>query len=79
MTAQHAFEQIEQQLSDNIENAEHEISKKTATRAETEQAKAEAEGDKAQTEADKAEDEKYLEETNPTTNTIKLANACYIA
>jgi len=64
MTAQHAFEQIEQQLSDNIENAEHEISKKTATRAETEQAKAEAEGDKAQTEADKAEDEKYLEETN---------------
>jgi len=63
MTAQHGFEQIVQQLSDNIENAEHEISKKTATRAETEQAKAEAEGDKAQTEADKAEDEKYLEET----------------
>jgi prefoldin subunit 5 len=63
MVAQHAFEDIMQQLTDNIENAEHEISKKTATRAETEQAKAEAEGDKAQTEADKAEDEAYLAET----------------
>merc|ERR1719359_1707916 len=61
--AQQAFEQIMQQLSDDIENAEFEISKKTKHRAETEAAKAEAEGDLAQTTADKEEDEKYLEDT----------------
>jgi ribosomal protein S15P/S13E len=59
---QHAFEQIMQQLTDNIENAEHEISKKTALRAETEQAKAEAEADLAETTAKRAEDQKYLDE-----------------
>merc|ERR1719159_837745 len=46
--AQQGFEQISQQLADNIENAEAEISKKTKHRAETQQAKADAEGDKAQ-------------------------------
>merc|ERR1740138_1982481 len=59
---QHAFEQIIQQLTDNIENAEHEIAKKTALRAQTEQDKADAESDKAETEAKRAEDQKYLDE-----------------
>jgi septal ring factor EnvC (AmiA/AmiB activator) len=62
LTRQHAFEQIMQQLTDNIENAEHEISKKTVDRAETEKEKAEAEGDLAATTAARAEDQKYLDE-----------------
>merc|ERR1719271_2048161 len=61
--AQQAFEQIFQQLADNIENAEFEIAKKTKHRAETEAAKAEAEGDLAQTTADRDEDQKYLDDT----------------
>merc|ERR1740138_930757 len=59
---QHAFDQIMQQLTDNIENAEHEIAKKTALRAKTEQDKADAEADKADTEAKRAADQKYLDE-----------------
>jgi hypothetical protein len=59
---QHAFEQIMQQLTDNIENAEYEISKKTTLRAQTEQEKADAEADKAATIAERAEDQKYLDE-----------------
>jgi len=62
LTSQHAFENMLQQLTDNIENAEHEISKKKQLRAETEEAKAEAEGDLAQTEKDRAEDQKYLDD-----------------
>jgi len=61
LVSQHAFENMLQQLTDNIENAEHEISKKKQLRAETEEAKAEAEGDLAQTEKDRAEDQKYLD------------------
>jgi len=61
MSAQHAFENMLQQLTDNIENAEHEIAQKKVLRAETEEAKAEAEGDLAQTEKDRAEDQKYLD------------------
>jgi hypothetical protein len=57
--AQQAFEQIMQMLSDSIENAEHEISKKTKGRADTQQLKAETEGDLKQTTADKDEDVKY--------------------
>jgi len=49
--AQQAYEQISQQLADDIENAEFEISKKTKHRADTEQNKAELEGDLAQTTA----------------------------
>jgi chromosome segregation ATPase len=63
MTAQHAFEDIAQQLKDNIENAEHEINKKTNLRADTQKNKASLEGEKAQAEADRAEDQKYLDET----------------
>merc|ERR1719331_2987627 len=51
-----------QQLADNIENAEHEIERKRAERAETEEKKAQAEGELAQTEADRAEDQKYLDD-----------------
>merc|ERR1719159_2032087 len=61
MKADHAFQQIMQQLTDNIEGAEHEISKKTALRAETQEAKAEAEGDLAQTTSDRDEDQEYLD------------------
>jgi hypothetical protein len=61
--AQQAYEQIRQQLADNIENAEFEISKKTKLRAETEQNKADLEGELAQTTADRDEDQKYLDDT----------------
>lgn len=62
LNAQHAFEQIFQQLTDNIENADHEIEKKTKLRAETAQAKADAEGERAQTTSDRDEDKRYLSE-----------------
>jgi len=61
--AQQAFEQIIQQLSDNVENANFEINKKTKHRAETQQSKADQEGDLAQTTADRDEDQKYLDDT----------------
>merc|ERR1719181_2259694 len=61
--AQQGFEQIMQQLSDNIENAEFEIAKKTKHRAQTQQNKADFEGDLAQTTADRDEDQKYLDDT----------------
>jgi sugar-specific transcriptional regulator TrmB len=61
--AQQGFEQIMQQLADNIENAEFEVAKKTKHRAQTQQGKAEAEGDLAQTTADRNEDQKYLDDT----------------
>merc|ERR1740138_969152 len=61
--AQQAFEQIFQQLADNIENAEFEINKKTKHRAEQQQSKADQEGDLAQTTADRDEDQKYLDDT----------------
>jgi len=61
--AQQAFEQIGQQLADNIENAQFEINKKTKHRAETQQNKADMEGDLAQTTADRNEDQKYLDDT----------------
>jgi len=61
--AQQGYEQIMQQMADNVENAEFEISKKTKLRAETEANKAELEGDLAQTTTDRDEDQKYLDET----------------
>merc|ERR1719352_2160849 len=61
--AQQGFEQIMQQLADNIENAEFEIAKKTKHRAQTQEEKAQAEGDLAQTTADRDEDQKYLDDT----------------
>jgi len=63
LKAQHAFAQIIQQLSDNIENGDHEISKKTTKRAETEQAKADAEGDLAATMAERDEERTYKADT----------------
>jgi len=63
MTNEHGFEQIKQWLTDSIENANHEIQKKTELRAQTQELKAGHEGDKAQTESDRAEDQKYLDET----------------
>lgn len=63
MGAQQAFQQIMQQLTDNIENAQHEINKKTTLRAETQQQKAEDEGEKQQTITDRNEDQSYLDDT----------------
>merc|ERR1719382_253961 len=63
MKAKNAYNMIMQVLTDNIENAEHEIKKKTLLRAETEQAKAEAEGDLAETTKERDEDQAYLDET----------------
>jgi DNA repair exonuclease SbcCD ATPase subunit len=63
MNAQHAYQQIAQMLTDNIENAEFEVSKKKKGTAETQQLKADTEGDLKQTTADKAEDEKYKAES----------------
>jgi uncharacterized protein YoxC len=62
LNAKNAFEQLTQQLTDNIENAEHEISKRSEMRATTQKTKAEAEGDLAQTINDRDEDQKYLDE-----------------
>jgi len=61
--AQQSFEQIMQQLADNIENAEFEIAKKTKHRAQTQADKAQQEGDLAQTIADRDEGQKYLDDT----------------
>eukprot|EP00747_Dinoflagellata_sp_TGD_P223127 gnl/TRDRNA2_/TRDRNA2_94760_c0_seq2.p1 gnl/TRDRNA2_/TRDRNA2_94760_c0~~gnl/TRDRNA2_/TRDRNA2_94760_c0_seq2.p1 ORF type:complete len:679 (-),score=219.26 gnl/TRDRNA2_/TRDRNA2_94760_c0_seq2:130-2166(-) len=61
MNADFNFQQIMQTLADNIDRAEHEISKKTSVRGETQEAKAEAEGDLAQTTSDRDEDQKYLD------------------
>merc|ERR1719272_1449563 len=61
--AQQGFEQISQQLADNIENAQFEIAKKTKHRAQTQQNKAQLEGDLAQTTADRAEDQTYHDDT----------------
>merc|ERR1719433_355663 len=63
MKAKNAYQMIMQVLTDNIENADHEIKKKTALRAETEQAKAEAEADLAETTKERDEDQAYLDET----------------
>mmetsp|Transcript_16953 Transcript_16953/g.42633 ORF Transcript_16953/g.42633 Transcript_16953/m.42633 type:complete len:489 (-) Transcript_16953:118-1584(-) len=63
MTAQHAFEDIAQQLTDNTENANHEISKKSVLRAETQELMAAHKGDLTQTTSDQAEDQKYLDGT----------------
>jgi len=62
LIAQHAFEEITQELTDNVENAEHEISKKTELRAETEKSKAESEGELEETQQDRAEDQQYLDD-----------------
>eukprot|EP00929_Paragymnodinium_shiwhaense_P004224 TRINITY_DN1049_c0_g1_i1.p1 TRINITY_DN1049_c0_g1~~TRINITY_DN1049_c0_g1_i1.p1 ORF type:complete len:708 (-),score=249.43 TRINITY_DN1049_c0_g1_i1:88-2211(-) len=63
LIAQNGFEQISQKLTDNIETASQEISRKKKRRAETEEAKKEAEGNLAQVQADKDEDQTYLDET----------------
>jgi len=62
MTAQHGYEAIMQELTDNIENAEAEIARKSKVKAEREQDKADAEKELAQTTADRDEDQKYLDD-----------------
>jgi len=64
MKAKNAYGLIMQQLTDNIENADHEIKKKKVLKAETEQAKSEAEGDLAATTKERDEDQVYLDETD---------------
>merc|ERR1719420_287817 len=62
MTAQHGYESIMQDLTDNIENAEAEIARKSKVKAEREQDKADDEKELAQTTADRDEDQKYLDD-----------------
>jgi prefoldin subunit 5 len=62
LEAQHAHDQMRQQLADNIENAEHEISRKKTFRAEEEKAKADEEAELAETTNARDESSKYLEE-----------------
>jgi len=62
LNARYSYEQIMQVLADSIENAEHEIKRKTELRAETEQLKADKEGELAQTISDRDEDQKYLDD-----------------
>merc|ERR550514_58437 len=63
MTAQHGYESIMQELTDNIENAEAEIARKSKVKAEREQDRADAEKDLASTTADRDEDQKFLDDT----------------
>merc|ERR1719421_330008 len=62
MNAQYAYESIMQTLTDNIENAEAEIARRSKVKAEREQDKADAEKDLASTTADRDEDQKYLDD-----------------
>merc|ERR1719399_1803844 len=62
MNAQYSYESIMQELTDNIENAEAEIARRTKVKAEREQDKADAEKDLAQTTSDRDEDQKYLDD-----------------
>jgi FtsZ-binding cell division protein ZapB len=64
LQAQQAYEAIIQQLSDNIENAEAEASRKTTGKTQTAQLKAEAEGDLASATKERDEDQIYLDDTN---------------
>mmetsp|Transcript_154727 Transcript_154727/g.273307 ORF Transcript_154727/g.273307 Transcript_154727/m.273307 type:complete len:678 (-) Transcript_154727:50-2083(-) len=73
LKTQHAFEAMIQQLTDNIEIAENEISKKSATRGKKMKLKATTEGDRDVTEEDKAEDETYLADTTALCE-VKTAN-----
>jgi outer membrane murein-binding lipoprotein Lpp len=62
MQAQHGHNQMRQVLTDNVENAEHEISRKKTLRAETEKQKADEEGDLAETARARDESRSYLEQ-----------------
>merc|ERR1719355_341550 len=62
LNAQHGYEAIMQELTDNIENAEAEIARRSKVKAEREQDKADAEKELAQTTADRDEDQKYLDD-----------------
>merc|ERR1712228_239523 len=61
MQAQHDHNQMRQQLQDNVENAEHEISRKKTQRAETQKQKADEEGELADTTKARDEIQHYLE------------------
>mmetsp|Transcript_50625 Transcript_50625/g.141773 ORF Transcript_50625/g.141773 Transcript_50625/m.141773 type:complete len:464 (-) Transcript_50625:264-1655(-) len=62
LSAQHDYGLIMQQLIDNIENAEHEVSRKNELRSQTAATKAADEGDLAQTTKDREEDQTYLDD-----------------
>jgi chromosome segregation ATPase len=63
LNAEHAYGGIMQHLTDNIEKASQEISRKTKRRAETEAAKGENEGNLKATTSDREEDATYLQDT----------------
>jgi len=63
LISKQAYEQMTQQLHDNIENAQNEIGMQEERRAEHKKLKAQQEAEKAQTEEEKSADTKYLDET----------------
>jgi len=63
LAADHSYQQMMQQLSDNKENAQHEIVKKKTSLAEVQQSKADSEGSLAQTKVELKEDQTYLGST----------------
>jgi len=64
MQAQHAYELMSQELTENIKQADAEMSGKAKTKAEREEAAAQATGDLADTTSAHAEDTKYLSSLN---------------
>lgn len=72
MQASHAFQQIEQMLTDSMENANHEIQKRTVLRAQAQKLKAQLIQERTETEAERAEDQKYLDGTTNLCNQKKL-------
>merc|ERR1719217_1085601 len=62
LNTQHAYEAIAQKLTDEIENAQAEIKRRSKVMAERSQEKADFEKELAQTTADRAEDQKYLDD-----------------
>jgi len=61
--AKHAFEQVTQNLVDNVENANHEINKKSVLRSDTQESKATAQGDLAAVTQERHQDETYKADT----------------
>merc|ERR1719359_755473 len=62
--AEHAFQMLAQDLSNQIASATDSRNQKNEEKANTEQALADAKGDLAETTADRDADQKYLDETN---------------
>lgn len=63
VNAKHAYEQVTQSLVDNVENANHEINKKSVLRANTQESKSGAQGDLSAATLERQQDETYKADT----------------